>query len=203
MCGSLRRAKPTQVHDIMDCSDVFFFFSLPWISPFSSIILTLYPQTSLSIYLMILLINFLWFLSLSLSLLSFSLTLLSLFSSVSLPFCLSVHSCIWHWKRELDSLVLANGSRLVSLCKYLHRGIIDGPTHSRWSPTLLQATLGQRMALSVALTQHVRRWCDMTKHRIKHGAELFWCMKCGYWSHFFLSLSFLNRHRAVTSLSNM
>lgn len=33
----------------------------------------------------------------------------------------------------MDSLLLANGSRPVSLCKYLHRGIIDGPTHSRWS----------------------------------------------------------------------
>ena len=48
----------------------------------------------------------------------------------------------------MDSPVLANGSSPVSLCKYLHRGIIDGPTHSRWSPALLQATLGQRMALT-------------------------------------------------------
>lgn len=36
------------------------------------------------------------------------------------------------------------------LYKYLHRGIIDGPTHPRWGPTLLLATLGQGMVLSVA-----------------------------------------------------
>ncbi len=72
----------------------------------------------------------------------------------TLPLCLprSVFSCIWPWNPRMDSLDLANGSRLVSLCKYLHRGIIDGPTHSRWSPSLLQATLGQRMVLSVTWT---------------------------------------------------
>lgn len=57
----------------------------------------------------------------------------------------------------MASLVLANGSRLVSLCKYLQGGIIDGLMHSRWSPTLLLATLGQRMMLSAASTQHESR----------------------------------------------
>lgn len=31
--------------------------------------------------------------------------------------------------RDVDSLFLAGASGLVSLCKYLHRGIIDDPTH--------------------------------------------------------------------------
>lgn len=40
-------------------------------------------------------------------------------------------------------------------------GIIDGPTHSRWGRTLLQATLGQGMVLSGAWTWNERRWCNV------------------------------------------
>lgn len=62
------------------------------------------------------------------------------------PLALSGHSCIWLWKRKFHgwTLLLASASRLVSLCKYLQRGIIDCPTHLRWSPTVLQAHIRAR-----------------------------------------------------------
>ena len=79
------------------------------------------------------------------------------------PLSLSLYMALKKRVPRMDSPVLANGSRLVSLCKYLHRGIIDGPTHSRWSPALLQATLGQRMTPECSSN---RGRCDMTQHNI-------------------------------------
>lgn len=63
--------------------------------------------------------------------------------------------CFWLLQRDLSIL-----------CKYLHGGIIDGPTHSRWGCTLLQATLGQGMVLSGAWTWNERRWCNVIQHDI-------------------------------------
>lgn len=175
LCQSVWLGQPTRPHEEhWDCSHVFIFHSLPWtfyttepLCPyvffFSGFYLSAWTEEPFH--------SPLFYLSLPSTCPPAPFLLLA--RSLSLSLVIAVYGSVKEWVPGTGlSLLLANASRLVSLCKYLHRGIMDGPTHFEVE---LHSASSHIRAKNDTKCDLERRWSDVTQHDITwHGRNFFW-----------------------------